>query len=336
MKEKEQDKFWELATAKLHKEATPEELLELKQLLLKDVKDDSKKTLRKIEKIKKDADEIKGLEDYSQSNSWSSISSRLRNQTITLWLGVAKYAAIIVFALFLGNVITTQWNNRNEIAGFAEVSVPLGQMSEMTLFDGTRVWLNSGTTLRYNKDFGKTERKVSIEGEAFFDVTYTGTPFKVEFKAKEVEVLGTQFNVVAYSNDNISRITLVEGKVNVNNESGASIAQLKPSQQLTINEISKKASIKKVDTNFYVSWTEGKIVFDDEILTEICAKLERWYNVDIQFKDKSIGELSFSGTILKNKPFDQIITAFELLLPIEIEHIPVLGEKDKVIISKKI
>ena len=333
MKEHKQDKFWELATAKVHKEASLAELVELDQLLKEN--EDNRETFRKIKEIKDAVEEIQGLEDFSQSNSWNSISNKIRRKTISRWWNVAKYAAIIVFALFLGSIITTQWNDRTEITGFAEVSVPLGQMSETTLFDGTRVWLNSGTTIRYNNDFGKKEREVTIDGEAFFDVTHTGIPFKVKFKEQVVEVLGTRFNVVAYNSENLSTVTLVEGKVNVNNESGVNIAQLKPSEQLVLDEISNKATIKTVDANFYVSWIDGKIVFHEEKLSEICAKLERWYNVDIQLKESSLGDLTFSGTILKNKPFDQIMIAFELLLPIEIEYTPVLGEKNKVVISKK-
>lgn len=333
MHEQGQDKFWELATAKVHKEASREELAELEQLLKEDKH--NRAILRKIEEIKEAIGKVQGIEDFSQADSWNSISNKIKRKTIRTWVNVAKYAAIIVFALFLGSIVTTQWNNRNEVTGFAEITVPLGQMSETTLFDGTKVWLNSGTTIRYNKDFGKKEREVSLDGEAFFDVTHTGTPFKVRFNGQEVEVLGTRFNVVAYSNENFSTVTLVDGKVNVNNESGVNIARLKPAEQLVIDKVSKKATMKTVDVNFYVSWIDGKIVFNEEKLSEICAKLERWYNVDIRLEDSSLGNLTFSGTILKNKPFDQIMTAFELLLPIEIEYTPVTGEKNKVVISKK-
>ena len=146
----------------------------------------------------------------SKEKSWYSIYNKVRSKTVRLVWNMVKYAAIVVLALGIGILITNQWNKAKEISGFAEVKVPLGQMSEMTLFDGTKVWLNSGTTLRYNSNFGEKERNVSLEGEAFFDVTKTGTPFKVKFKGKEVEVLGTRFNVMAYKDQNMSSVTLIQ------------------------------------------------------------------------------------------------------------------------------
>lgn len=325
------DKLWELVAAKLHNEANNKELFELEELLSNEI---NKNLYQKIKCLKQDVGKIKSLSCISQDNSWETVSNQIKSKTIQLVWNVTKYAAIIVFAFLLGSVLTNQFNKQNEINGFTEVKVPLGQMSEMTLSDGTKVWLNSGTTFRYNTDFGKKERIVSIEGEAFFDVTKNGTPFKVQFKNKEVEVLGTQFNVLAYNTESLSQITLVEGAVAINNSLGSTIATLRPAEQITIDEISQKASIRNVETNFYTSWIDGKIIFDDEKFSEIAKKLERWYNVDIQLKETSIGELHFSGTILKHKPFNQIITAFELLLPVNIEYTHINNGKDIIIISQ--
>lgn len=110
---------------------------------------------------------------------------------------------------------------------------------------------------------GKKSRNITLDGEAYFDVEKSDVPFRVRLKNSFVEVLGTQFNVISYQNDSISEVTLVEGSVNVNNLNGNNIAHLKPSQQLTIDDASLKAKRKTVDTDFYVSWTEGKIVFHE-------------------------------------------------------------------------
>jgi ferric-dicitrate binding protein FerR (iron transport regulator) len=326
------DKFWELATAKLHNENSDSESAELDGLL---ENEKNKKLYQEINKLKNEVGEVENISGISQNKSWNMVSNHLRTKTIQLVLNITKYAAIIVFAFFLGSLITSTFNKQTEISGFAEVKVPLGQMSEVTLFDGTKVWLNSGTTLRYSNNFGKEERNISLEGEAFFEVTKDEIPFKVKLKNTEVEVLGTTFNVVSYSDDVFSEITLVEGKVNVNNLSGSTIAVLKPSERIYIDDILNKASISKVETNFYTSWIDGKIVFDDEKLAEITRKLERWYNVDIQLEEASLGELHFTGTILKHKPFNQIITAFELLLPIDIKYTSIPNGKDMIVISKK-
>lgn len=332
MTEKDHNKFWELAAAKMHNEASEEEVQELEQLL---ENQNDQKQYKKLEQLKDNVAGLKSLSGLSQRKSWNKVASQVERRTIHIFWKVAQYAAIIVFAFLLGNILTNPWNKQNEVSGFAEVKVPLGQMSELTFYDGTKVWLNSGTTLRYKNDFGKKDRNVSVQGEAFFDVTKSKTPFKVEFKGKEVEVLGTRFNVVAYDDEDISRVTLVEGKVNINAPNGATVATLTPAQQITIDEVTNKSNISKVETNFYVSWTEGKIVFDEEKLSDISQRLERWYNVDIQFENETIENLKFSGTILKNKPFDQIVKAFGLLLPVEIEYTHVLGEQDKVMIKQK-
>jgi ferric-dicitrate binding protein FerR (iron transport regulator) len=324
------DRFWELASAKIHNETTDIESAELGELL---EEDENKKLYKKIESLNKDAKELGNLSKVSQADSWNTISNSLRSKTIQMIWNISKYAAIIVFAFLLGTVITNRFNKQNEITGFAEVKVPLGQMSEITLYDGTKVWLNSGTTLRYNNNFGQNNRNISLEGEAFFDVTKDEIPFKIKLKKTEVEVLGTTFNVVSYNDEDYSQVTLVEGKVNVNSLCGKKLTELKPSEQITINDDLKNARLEKVNTEFYTSWTQGKIVFDDEKLSDISLRLERWYNVDIQFKDASVGNLHFTGTILKNKPFNQILTAFELLLPINIKYTTIPNGKDVVVFS---
>ncbi len=332
MTKESQNKFWELATAKLHNEADEQEINELDDLLKEKANEE---LYAEIEQLKTDTHALKIVKNVSQNQSWERVSSSMRKRTIQKIGQLLKYAAIVVFAFIIGALANNNWNNSPEQMGTAVVKVPLGQMSEITLPDGTEVWLNSGTTLSYNTDFGKSERNVSLSGEAFFDVTTNGTPFKVKFKQKEIEVLGTQFNVIAYDDEKYSTVTLVEGKVNVNSASGNTFAQLKPAEQIVMDEISNEGTISKVETNFYVSWIEGKIIFSEEKLYDVAQRLERWYNVEIKFEEPSLRNLTFSGTILKNKPFDQIITAFELLLPLKIKYTHVLGGKDIVIISKK-
>ena len=209
-------------------------------------------------------------------------------------------------------------------------------MSQITLFDGTQVWLNSGTTLWYENNFGENSRNVKLHGEAFFKVKPGSIPFKVKLKNIEVEVLGTSFNAISYIDDNFSCVTLVEGKVKINNSSsGKEILQLKPSEQVTLSDDLHNNTIKNVNTNFYVSWTEGKIVFEEQRIADIAVQLERWYNVDISFADEKIGEYHFTGTILRDKPLNQIVTAFEMLLPVKIEYISNLDKKDSILIMLK-
>ncbi len=332
MKEENENKIWELVAGKIHGELSEEEAAEL-DIVLK--QEENIGILANAEKLHNRLKYLPYREKDASARSWGRITGYLQGKKIRLLLSVSKYAAIVVFALGAGLLLNRQEEIVPRAAGISEISVPLGQMSQVTLFDGTEVWLNSGTTLRYESNFGEISRDVSLNGEAYFRVRPGDVPFKVRLKDSEVEVFGTSFNVVSFKEEDYSEVTLVEGSVKVNTLNGKKIAQLQPSEQLTLQGDSREGILKKVDTGFYMSWTEGKIVFEDERLSDVATKLERWYNVEIIFSDQSIGEYRFSGTILKNKPLDQIVKAFTLLLPVRVKYSNNINRKDSVLISKK-
>ena len=150
-----------------------------------------------------------------------------------------------------------------------------------------------------------------------------------------IKVLGTSFNLSAYIEDESTSVTLVEGKVEVQNNTGNIIATLSPGQMATKNKNETSAEIKNVETSFYAAWIEGKIFFDDERLDQIAVKLERWFNVEITFADEHLKAHRFTGTILRNKPVDQIMQALELLAPIKFKHQVNASGKDKITIYKR-
>ncbi len=332
MKIKNEDNFWELATGKIHKELSLDEKNDF-DILLQD--EDNKKLFQDIVKTNDKIQKTGFLQQVFIENSRQKISRSFHHKKISLFVNLSKYAAIIILAFAIGSLFSVGDYFKKENPKMAEITVPLGQMSEITLFDGTRVWLNSGTTLRYGSNFGKDSRNISLQGEAFFKVKPGEIPFKIKLKNSEVEVLGTSFNVVSYNDDSFSCVTLVKGKVKINSTSGKEITQLKPSEQIKIPDNMQDIKVKRVDTNFYSSWVDGKIVFEEQRLADIVEKLKRWYNVDIRFSDAEIGDYRFSGTILKSKPFNQIIQAFELLLPVKIKYTQNLDKKDFILISKK-
>lgn len=332
MEKEDQNKFWELAAGKIHGENGPSEAIELGEFLKSQGNRNSFKHLQNIhDKLYK----ARPLTKVSRERSWGKINHYFMEKRIRIFISVTKYAAVLLVAFLLGNIFRSVWTLSPEPGQMAEISVPLGQMSEITLYDGTHVWLNSGTTLQYTSKFGKADRTVFLDGEAFFKVIHGNLPFRVKLKNSEIEVLGTSFNAVSYKNESISYVTLVEGSVNLNSLSGEKITTIKPSQQITIPENLDDVHVSTVDAGFYYSWTEGKIVFDEERLEDIAARLERWYNVEIRLVGKGTGDLRFSGTILKNKPLDQIVKAFELLLPVAVNYQNNLQNKDILIISKQ-
>ena len=332
MNEKEQHHIWELIVGKLFSENDKEEEKEL-EAFLRD--EENQNHFRRASGIHKKLHDTKLLHNISSAHSWEQVTHDLYRKKIRLMITVTKYAAVILLALFVGTQLDPGEIGQDKTPLFAEISVPLGQMSNITLYDGTQVWLNSGTTLKYAKDFAENSRKVVLNGEAFFKVKPGKIPFKVQLKNSEIEVLGTSFNAISFPDEDYSQVTLVEGSVKMNTLAGKEIARMEPSQQMTLSADLKEISLKKVDTGFYQSWTDGKIVFHEERLADITFRLERWYNVDIVLGNTEIGEMRFSGTILKNKPFDQIAKAFELLLPVKVDYQNNLGKKDVVTISKR-
>ena len=230
-----------------------------------------------------------------------------RIKLVTVYL---KYAAAILIILSFGAL--TQYLVSNYILqqniSWCEVKVPLGQSVELVLSDSTKVWLNSGTKFRYPSSFSAKSRDVELDGEAFFNVTSDKKhPFIVNTTYLDVNVTGTRFNVAAYNDNGKTDITLVAGKVGLQNKNGNTIAELLPNMNAEFINSSDKLNLKNVNVDFYTSWTTGKIVFRQESLGEIAKKLNKWYNVEIVFDHEDIKDIVFSGSILKNKPIDQIL-----------------------------
>ncbi|MCL3779281.1 DUF4974 domain-containing protein [Prolixibacteraceae bacterium JC049] len=240
-----------------------------------------------------------GLEKQEQSVS----------ATKKLYLTWAKYAAVFVLALLMGGTGVYLFNTGNyNNSNWSEIYVPLGESAEVTLPDGTHVWLNSGSKLTYPPQFSEDNRDVSLKGEAFFDVVHNPkSPFFVNTSNLKVEILGTQFNVEAIEGESEVNVTLVKGKVNLRSNKGRLLTHLEPGQLASMNKKKKQLNIDMVNTQFYTSWTKGVLLFKNEELRTIAKKLERWYNITIQFEEEGVKALQFSGTILKNKPIDQIL-----------------------------
>lgn len=334
MNESNQDKIWELSAAKVHHEANSADKPELEELLKLP---ENRKIYEEVINLNRKLPETASLTQSPASHSWQRINRYFNNKKVKLYLNISKYAAIIILAFGIGTFFHINWKPVPEIPPvFTEVFVPLGQMSELTLSDGTHVWLNSGTTLRYASNFGEDTRKVELTGEAFFRVRKDETPFKVQIKNNEVEVLGTTFAAEAYPDEDFSRVTLVEGAVQLNDFTGRTLKQISPNQQVTLpDDTREKIKTAEVNTTFYESWINGEIKFDDEKLADVARRMERWYNVEIRFASEEASNVRFTGTVLKNKPIDQSMKAICVLLRLEAEFKSNLDTKDVITISKK-
>ncbi len=271
--------------------------------------------------------------------------SRLRQVTIT----TLKYAAACVVACVIQWYVITRSGKTPEVQPLVQVeqyhkiSVPKGSKSYIVLADSTKIWLNAGATLKYPTNFQEDKREVFLTGEAFFDVTRNEQkPFYVNTKGLNVKVIGTQFNVKAYDDENSIETTLIEGAIEIlglkSDKEDESNLVLKPGQKLVLlkdksmhevldateenlDEKSENKAIPSIrikqaqvitlqDIEPEVSWKEDKLIFNKEPFRDVKTMLERWYGVNIIVKDSEILDYRFTGTF-DEETFDQAMYALQ-------------------------
>ena len=196
------------------------------------------------------------------------------------------------------------------------IEVASGGTYRLLLGDGTVVHLNSMTTLRYPVPFEEGIRRVELDGEAYLEVSPDAErPFIVHTSNYDVRVLGTQFNITSYSDDMLSRTTLVEGSVMIEG-----MAALTPGQQLTYDTTNGRFTVEAVDISYNTAWKDGKLRFRDERLEDIMRTIERQYGVQVEFEDTATRELRFGFNIERHESLDPLIGLFRENGRITIEH----------------
>ncbi|HBL75793.1 MAG: hypothetical protein A2W90_04640 [Bacteroidetes bacterium GWF2_42_66] len=238
-----------------------------------------------------------------------------RNDDLVIGLSFRVWirAAVILIAVVSGALLHFLISGSFKETRYTEIVVPMGQMTQINLSDGSKIWLNSGSVFKYPTEFDRSSREVFIDGEAFMEVARDKhKPFVVNAEKFSVEVLGTSFNVSAYSSDDRASVTLVEGSVLLRSEDKKWNKTLLPGQSAELQQ-GNIPEIDDVNTDFYTSWKDGRIVFRKEKLDEIAKKMERWYNVEIRFKEDELKDLVFSGTFLKYKPVEQVFRSLSII-----------------------
>ncbi len=191
------------------------------------------------------------------------------------------------------------------------LTVPRGGQFYVKLADGTKVWLNSESKLKYPVHFPKAQSRVVelLYGEAFFEVSpsvkHQGADFKVIHKEQEIQVLGTKFNVKAYSGETKVFTTLAEGKVQINTPRENHILQ--PEQQAILNDNTYALSIHKVNLREEIGWVNGEFIIRQKNLKQIMNVLSRWYDMEVIFEDKKLEDVKFVGRIQKDQEVTEIL-----------------------------
>lgn len=200
--------------------------------------------------------------------------------------------------------------SKEDANSFNTLSTPTGGQYNIVLADGTKVFLNAVSSIKYPTQFNGDQRIVELEGEAYFEVAKNkNKPFLVKSDNQTIEVLGTHFNVNAYDNESAVKTTLLEGSVAVSSKNQKAI--LRPGQQSRVSESSNKIGVKEVDTEAAIAWKNGRFKFDNADLKSVMKQLERWYGIKVEYRG-DISDVRFNGGTFRNKNLSEVLKVLEL------------------------
>jgi transmembrane sensor len=223
---------------------------------------------------------------------------------------LAKQSGITVTKAADGQLVYTiaENNRRNELQ-FNTIETPRGGQYQISLPDGTKVWLNASSSLTYPTSFVAGERKVKLKGEAYFEVMHNANrPFKVVSSDQVITVLGTHFNVSAYKDDQRIVTTLLQGKVRVQLNDLDVYEELNAGEQSILAD--RNFTVEKVDNDDAIAWKNNSFVFNDEELGSIMRKISRWYDVDVVCPPE-MEKIPFTGTVSRSKNIHQALRIME-------------------------
>ena len=250
--------------------------------------------------------------------AFESMQKRKKGRQVKMWIQrIAVAAACLTGVVFVTKYISKAQKPAQQISQLITVEANPGMRTHIHLPDGTTAYLNSNSTLTYTIPFDEKERSVALKGEAYFKVSHNAEQPCVVSVADDnmhIRVLGTEFNVQAYEEEEDIQTTLVEGSVKLlyKNESGKMVEQsLKPSEKADFNHRSKNMMVKTVDTEFDTAWMDGRLVFKDTPLPEVLKKLSHFYNVKFEVTDPIIRSYNFTGTF-SNRQLSQILNYLKI------------------------
>lgn len=266
--------------------------------------------------------------DEQTMQEWQRLQCRLRTQEavmpmlprrhFSIWRRVAA-VAVIVLLTAAGTLGIRSMVSLSSAEDFFVFEAPYGEKSKMTLADGTVVWLNAGSVLKYSDKFNERNRKVILHGEAYFEVTRKEkAEFTVQTCGYDVVVKGTKFDVSAYPEDSVVTTALLEGSVEIYR--GEQRIEMKPGEMVKLDMVTGKFTRAKKDVKQWKAWSENRIEFEDITLKELVAKLSRQYDVHIRLESEQVGAKRFRISLRNRETIGEVMTALQEIIPITVER----------------
>lgn len=266
--------------------------------------------------------------DEQTMQEWQRLQCRLRTQEavipmlprrhFSIWRRVAA-VAVIVLLTAAGTLGIRSMVSLSSAEDFFVFEAPYGEKSKMTLADGTVVWLNAGSVLKYSDKFNERNRKVILHGEAYFEVTRKEkAEFTVQTCGYDVVVKGTKFDVSAYPEDSVVTTALLEGSVEIYR--GEQRIEMKPGEMVKLDMVTGKFTRTRNDVKQWKAWSENRIEFEDITLKELVTKLSRQYDVNIRLESEQVGAKRFRISLRNRETIGEVMTALQEIIPITVER----------------
>lgn len=258
-------------------------------------------------------------DEVDVDREWERLFSSIEKKTISkmktrrLFLQYMKYAAAVLLGIgiSLSTLYLTNQENLSTVGNYKLV-MSKGEKSYLQLPDGTRVWLNSCTTLEYAENYGHSNRSIYLDGEAYFEVAKNkDLPFVVKANGIDVKAIGTAFNVSAYMEDSQLTTTLFNGKVAVQPTLTKQEVLLEPNQVAVYDKSRNKIEVVPYDKKLFAQWRGGFLSFEMMYLQDITKLLERNYNVVFRYENQGIKKLRFSGSFRNNEDLSEILNVIK-------------------------
>lgn len=239
-----------------------------------------------------------------------------KRSRMVLMRAFSAIAAVLVIGLIFTVLFPS--NDTKPTQSVQVFSVPLGSRSKVILADGSEVSLNSGSELRYSAGFSASDRVVSLTGEAFFNVkTDKEHPFTVKTSDFDIRVTGTKFNVCSYADNKYSTTTLAEGKIDLRLKGGSDLLKVVPGEKFQLDRDSHKNTFTEADVESEIAWKDDQFIFKNIPFTELAKRLERWYDVKLNYSDQKLQTYAFTGKFKNQETIWQVLDALKLISPID-------------------